>query len=84
MPLPLVYNARNADALTSAKSLLQRYRRRKVMLLLPRLDNVVEDEDEEVLAELDALIETTAERSNVQVVGTVVAEPRQVVAREQL
>jgi hypothetical protein len=70
--LIIVYNARNADALTSAKSLLQRYRRHKVMLLLPRLDHVVEDEDEEVLAELDALIETTTERSNVQVVGTAV------------
>ena len=70
--LIIVYNARNADALTSAKSLLQRYRRHKVMLLLPRLDNVVEDEDEEILAELDALIETTTERSNVQVVGTAV------------
>ena len=70
--LIIVYNARNADALTSAKSLLQRYRRHKVMLLLPRLDNVVEDEDEEILAELDALIETTTGRSNVQVVGTAV------------
>jgi hypothetical protein len=71
--LIIVYNARNADALTSAKSLLQRYRRHKVMLLLPRLDNVVEDEDEEILAELDALIETTTGHSNVQVVGTAVA-----------
>jgi hypothetical protein len=68
----IVYNARNADALTSAKSLIQRYRRQKVMLLLPGLDNVVEDEDEEVLAELDALIDTTTERSNVLVVGTAV------------
>jgi hypothetical protein len=68
----IVYNARNADALTSAKSLVQRYRRQKVMLLLPRLDNVAEDEDEEVLAELDALIDTTTERRNVLVVGTAV------------
>jgi len=68
----IVYNARNADALTSAKSLIQRYRRLKVMLLLPGLDNVVEDEDEEILAELDALIDTTTERSNVLVVGTAV------------
>jgi hypothetical protein len=68
----IVYNARNADALTSAKSLIQRYRRQKVMLLLPGLDNVVEDEDEEILAELDALIDTTTERSNVLVVGTAV------------
>ena len=70
--LIIVYNARNADALTVAKSLVQRYRRQKVMLLLPRLDNVTEDEDEEVLAELDALIDTTTERSNVLVVGTAV------------
>ena len=68
----IVYNARNADALAGAKSLVQRYRRHKVMLLLPGLDNVVEDEDEEVLAELDALIDTTTERSNVLVVGTAV------------
>jgi hypothetical protein len=68
----IVYNARNADALTSAKSLIQRYRRQKVMLLLPGLDNVVEDEDEEILAELDALIDTTTERRNVLVVGTAV------------
>ena len=68
----IVYNARNADALTVAKSLVHRYRRQKVMLLLPGLDNVVEDEDEEVLAELDALIDTTTERSNVLVVGTAV------------
>jgi hypothetical protein len=67
-----VYNARNADALTVAKSLVQRYRRQKVMLLLPRLDNVTEDEDEEILAELDALVDTTTERSNVLVVGTAV------------
>jgi hypothetical protein len=68
----IVYNARNADALAVAKSLVQRYRRQKVMLLLPRLDHVAEDEDEEVLAELDALIDTTTERRNVLVVGTAV------------
>lgn len=68
----IVYNARNPDALAAAKSLVQRYRRQKVMLLLPRLDNVTEDKDEEVLAELDALIDTTTERSNVLVVGTAV------------
>lgn len=70
--LIIVYNARNPDALAEAKSLIQRYRRHKVMLLMPRLDNVVEDKNEEVLAELDALIETTTERSNVLVVGTAV------------
>ncbi len=70
--LIIVYNARNADALAVAKNLVQRYRRQKVMLLLPRLDNVAEDEDEEVLAELDALIDSTTERSNVLVIGTAV------------
>src|SRR5262245_53466361 len=70
--LIIVYNVRSADALAVAKSLVQRYRRQKVMLLLPRLDNVTEDEDEEILAELDALIDTTTERSNVLVVGTAV------------
>ncbi len=70
--LIVVYNARNADALAVAKNLVQRYRRQKVMLLLPGLDNIKEDEDEEVLAELDALIDTTTERSNVLVVGTAV------------
>jgi hypothetical protein len=70
--LIIVYNARNADALARAKSLVQRYRRQKVMLLLPGLDSIKEDEDEEVLAELDALIDTTTERSNVLVVGTAV------------
>jgi len=70
--LIVVYNARNADALVKAKSLVQHYRRQKVMLLLPRLDNVVEHEDEEVLAELEALVDTTASMSNVQVIATAV------------
>lgn len=70
--LIIVYNARNADALTKAKSLLQHYRRQKVMLLLPRLDNAVHHEDEEVLTELDALIDTSSGKINVLVVGTAV------------
>ena len=41
--LIVVYNARNADALAKAKSLIQHYRRQKVMLLLPRLDHVTDD-----------------------------------------
>jgi len=68
----IVYNARNADALAGAKALVQRYRRLKVLLLLPGLDNVAEDDDEEALAELDALIDMTTERRNVLVVGTAV------------
>jgi hypothetical protein len=67
-----VYNPRSADALAKAKSLIERYRRVKVMLLLPRIDNAFEDEDQDVLTELDALIETSSERENVLVVGTAV------------
>jgi hypothetical protein len=70
--LIIVYNARNADALVKAKSLIQHYRHQKVMLLLPGLDKMVEHEDEEVLNELDALIDTSSGKSNVLVVGTAV------------
>lgn len=70
--LIVVYNPRSADALAKAKSLIWHYRRRKVMLLLPRLDHVAEHEDDEVFAELDALIDTTSGLSNVLVVGTAV------------
>jgi hypothetical protein len=70
--LIIVYNARNADALTEAKSLITSYRNRKVMLLLPRLDKVDEPDDEEILTELDALVETTSAMPNVLVVGTAV------------
>ena len=74
--LIVVYNPRNADALAKAKSLIVHYRRQKVMLLLPRLDHVAEHEDDEVFAELDALIDTTSNLSNTLVVGTaVVFEP---------
>lgn len=70
--LIVVYNPRNADALAKAKSLIVHYRRQKVMLLLPRLDHVAEHEDDEVFAELDALIDTTSSLSNTLVVGTAV------------
>jgi hypothetical protein len=65
-----VYNPRNADALAKAKGLITRYRREKVMLLIPGIDQAFAKEDEEVNAELEALIETTSELSNVLVVGT--------------
>ena len=52
-----VYNPRNGDALAKAKSLVQSYSRQKIMLLLPRIDEVFEQEDEELLSELEALIE---------------------------
>ena len=67
-----VYNARNADALVRAKDLVLRAEGEKVMLLLPRIDLVFEREDDEVLSELDALIETSSQLSNVQVIGTAV------------
>lgn len=67
-----VYNPRNADALAKAKSLVRRYRRAKLMLLLPRIDSAFEKEDEDLLSELEALIETTSEEAHVLVVGTAV------------
>lgn len=68
-----VYNPRYADALAKAKSLIHRYRRTKLMLLLPRIDSAFEKEDEDVLSELEALVETTSEKANVLVVGTAVS-----------
>ncbi|MEK7866379.1 MAG: AAA family ATPase [Planctomycetota bacterium] len=65
-----VYNPRNKDALAKAKSLLVSFRRHKVMLLIPNIDHVFDREDEDLRAELDALIETTTERKNVLVIGT--------------
>lgn len=65
-----VYNPRNSDALAKAKSLITADNDTKMMLLLPRIDQVFEKEDEEVLTELEALIETTSERANILVVGT--------------
>jgi hypothetical protein len=67
-----VYNPRDSDALAKAKVLVRSYKRRKVMLLLPRIDLAYQIADPELLAELDALIETTAERPNVLVVATTV------------
>ncbi len=68
--LLIVHNPRNADALAKAKQIVQKSGRDKVMLLLPRLDLIEPKEDEELLTELDALIETATSRANVLVVGT--------------
>ncbi|MFI5378301.1 MAG: hypothetical protein ACHRHE_03260 [Tepidisphaerales bacterium] len=68
-----VYNPRNADALAKAKSLISRYRDEKVMLLLPSIDLAFDQEDEEVQAELEALIESTSGLANVLVIGTATA-----------
>lgn len=71
-----IYNPRNSDALAKAKSILRRKTDEKVTLLLPNLDQVFEsdgpqsDRDEEVEAELDALIETVSNRPNVLVIAT--------------
>ncbi|MDX2027368.1 MAG: hypothetical protein SFW62_01885 [Alphaproteobacteria bacterium] len=65
-----VHNPRNTDALVRAKRLMQRAGDKKVMLLLPRLDLVDEHANDEVLAELDALIEATSELPHALVVGT--------------
>jgi len=66
----IVHNPRNVDALARAKYLAKRARHKKIMLLLPRLDLINDREDEELLAELDALIEVTSELSHTLVVGT--------------
>ncbi len=65
-----VYNPRNADALARAKYLARRWRHKKVMLLLPRLDLIDQRKDEELVVELDALIEAISELSHALVVGT--------------
>ncbi len=66
----VVYNPNNADALARARHLMLRWRKRKVMLLLPRLDLINECEDDALLAELDALIETAADLNRALVIGT--------------
>jgi hypothetical protein len=71
--LVTVYNPRDSDALAKAKSLVSGYKRRKVMLLLPRIDLAYKQSDPEVLTELDALIESTSERQNVLVVATAIS-----------
>jgi hypothetical protein len=70
--LVTVYNPRDSDALAKAKQIVRGYRRRKVMLLLPRVDLAYQTGDPELLSELDALIETTSEQANVLVVATAV------------
>jgi hypothetical protein len=71
--LVTVYNPRDSDALAKAKGLVSSYKRKKVMLLLPRIDLAYKESDPEVLTELDALIESTSERQNVLVVATAVS-----------
>jgi hypothetical protein len=70
--LVTVYNPRDSEALAKAKQIVRGYKRSKVMLLLPRIDLAYQMGDPELLAELDALIETTTEQQNVLVVATTV------------
>jgi hypothetical protein len=70
--LVTVYNPRDSDALAKAKSLVTGYKRRKVMLLLPRIDLAYKESEPEVLTELDALIESASGRQNVLVIATAV------------
>jgi hypothetical protein len=67
-----VYNLRDSDALGKAKQIVRGYKRKKTMLLLPRIDLAYQAGDPELLAELDALIESTSEQANVLVVATTV------------
>ena len=66
----VVHNPRNVDALARAKHLALRARYDKVMILLPRLDMIDDREDDEVLAEIDALIGSTSELSHALIIGT--------------
>ena len=70
-----VYNPRNEDVLAKAKAIVRAAGRQKIMLLLPRIDQVFERVNDELLAELDALIETSSGRKNVLVVGTALSCP---------
>ncbi len=70
--LVTVYNPRDTNALAKAKDIVRGHKRKKVMLLLPRIDLAYKTDDPELLAELDALIETTSEAPNVLVVATTV------------
>ncbi len=67
-----VWNLRNVDALGQAKALVLKYKRQKVMLLLPRLDLPLSEGSYELRAEVQALVETITERENVLVVGTAI------------
>ncbi len=70
--LVTVYNPRDSYALAKAKDIVRGHKRKKVMLLLPRIDLAYQTGDPELLAELDALIESMSEAPNVLVVATTV------------
>lgn len=66
----VVYNPRNSDALAKAQVLIKRSKHQKVMLLLPKIDQVYGHEDEETMTELWALVESASTMPKVLVVGT--------------
>jgi hypothetical protein len=65
-----VWNARSVDALSAAQQLVRKYKHQKIMLLLPKIDLVFDREDDELIWELDALIESVSQLPNVLIVGT--------------
>lgn len=67
-----VYNPRDSYTLAKAKGMVHGYRRKKVLLLLPRIDLAYQTGDLELLSALEALIESTSEQPNVLVVATTV------------
>ena len=67
-----VWNPRDIDALSQAKALVHKYKRHKVMLLLPRLDLPLTEGSYELRTEMRALVETITHRENVLVVGTAI------------
>lgn len=68
-----VHNPRSPDALAATKKLVSKGAD-KLMLLLPNIDDVFDDppqeDDEEIQAELDALVEAVSGKPNVLVIGT--------------
>lgn len=65
-----VYNTRHAEVLSEAKRLIERGRRERVMLLLPDLDLAFGRDDDDLRAELMALIETASGHDHITVVAT--------------
>lgn len=69
-----LHNPRSPEALAATKKLVRRSAGGKVLLLLPNIDDVFDDpapdQDEEVQAELDALVEAVTASSTVLVIGT--------------
>lgn len=70
----IVHNPRYSEALAAAKRAIKKARGGSIMLLIPNIDEIFDEpapeEDEEIQAELDALIEAIASKPHVLVVGT--------------